>query len=86
MKTAIIIHGRPSKEEYFEKMQDSPSNAHWLPWIQHELLLAGVLAQAIEMPKPYEPTYDGWKSVFERFDVNEETMLIGHSCGGGRWA
>lgn len=88
MKTAIIIHGKPSEKGYFDPGRDAQSNSHWLPWIQHKLLLAGILAQAIEMPKPYEPVYDDWKNVFERFDVNEETMLIGHSCGGGfltRW-
>jgi predicted alpha/beta hydrolase family esterase len=40
------------------------------------------------MPEPYEPDYQKWKAVFEQFKVNEDTMLVGHSCGGGfliRW-
>ena len=88
MKTAIIFHGKPSKEEYFNPNRDSQSNSHWLPWIQEQLLLRGVLAQTPELPVPYEPVYEDWKRVFERFDVNEDTLLIGHSCGGGllvRW-
>lgn len=88
MKTAIILHGMPSKEEYFNPDSPSQSNKHWLPWIQRKLILGGVLAQAVEMPEPYEPDYEKWKSVFEQFKIDEDTMLIGHSCGGGflvRW-
>ena len=88
MKTAIILHGMPSKEEYFNPKSEAQSNQHWLPWIQRQLILDGVLAQAIELPEPYEPVYEKWKKIFEQFDVDEETILIGHSCGAGflvRW-
>ena len=88
MKTAIILHGMPSKEEYYDANRPASSNCHWLPWIQKKLLLKDVLAQAPEMPIPYEPQYEAWKKVFEQFTLNEETILIGHSCGGGfivRW-
>jgi len=40
------------------------------------------------MPEAYNPDYIKWKKEFERFDVDENTILIGHSCGGGfllRW-
>lgn len=88
MKTAIIVHGKPSKEEYFNPQSASQSNRHWLPWIQKQLILNGVLAQTPEMPEPYQPDYQKYCELFERFPINEETMLIGHSCGGGflvRW-
>lgn len=89
MKTAIIIHGMPSMEEYFSiERVKSPSNNHWFPWIQLQLLQKNVLAQTPEMPKPYEPEYEAWKKTFEQFNVDEETILVGHSCGGGfiiRW-
>jgi len=88
MKTAIIIHGCPTKEEYSDSIRPSPSNCHWFPWLQRQLLLKGVLAQTPEIPDAYEPNYEKWKSMFERFDINEDTLLIGHSCGGGflvRW-
>ncbi len=35
------------------------------------------------MPKPYEPDYQAWKEVFEYFPLNQDTILVGHSCGGG---
>ena len=88
MKTAIILHGMPSKEEYFSPDGSSQSNKHWLPWIQKELTLNGILAQTPELPEPYDPVYEKWVSVFEQFAINEGTTLIGHSCGGGflvRW-
>lgn len=42
-----------------------------------------ISAQTPEMPTPYEPEYEAWKEIIERFPLNEETILIGHSCGGG---
>lgn len=83
MKTAIIIHGMPDREEYYDIDRPASSNCHWLPWIQKQLLLKDIVAQTPEMPVPYEPEYKAWKDIFERFPLNEETILIGHSCGGG---
>lgn len=88
MKTALILHGMPSKEEYFDPNGSSPSNSHWLPWVQHQLLLNNILAQTPELPHPYQPVYEKWCEVFERFQIDEQTHLIGHSCGAGfliRW-
>jgi len=88
MKTAIIIHGWPSKEEFFDPNTVSPSNNQWLPWLQKQLSLKGITAQTPEMPDPYEPNYEKWKNVFEQFHLDSETILVGHSCGGGflvRW-
>lgn len=87
MKTAIIIHGMPSKEEYFETGSCS-SKHHWLPWMKFNLEAKSVSTKTPEMPEPYEPNYENWKAVFEQLHIDEETVLIGHSCGGGflvRW-
>lgn len=88
MKTAILIHGRPDREEFFDLKMPASSNCHWLPWLQKKLLLNGVLAQTPEMPAAFEPDYQKWKWMFEQFEIDEETILVGHSCGGGflvRW-
>ena len=88
MKTAILIPGMPTKEEYFNPANAAPSNAHWFAWLQIQLLVKGILTQAIEMPEPYEPVYEKWCSVFEQFKIDEKTILVGHSCGAGflvRW-
>lgn len=84
MNQVILIHGMPDKEEYLgEGGWPSPSNAHWIPWIQTQLSYKEILSQAPEMPKPYEPNYLKWCEVFEQFKVSGETILVGHSCGGG---
>lgn len=88
MKTAIIIHGWPDKEEFFDPLTPSPSNNQWLPWLQKQLGMNGWNAQTPEMPDAYEPNYEKWKSVFEQYRLDENTVLVGHSCGGGflvRW-
>lgn len=88
MNRAIILHGTPSKKSYYNSKRDSQSNSHWLPWLQQQLLVHDILAQAPEMPVPYSPDYEQWKREFERYVIDENTILIGHSCGAGflvRW-
>lgn len=88
MKNAIIIHGMRDKDKYFSDEYPSLSNSHWLPWLQKQLLMKNILTQTPEMPDAYIPDYQKWRREFERYDVNEETILIGHSCGAGfllRW-
>jgi uncharacterized protein len=88
MKNAIILHGMGSKEEYYSLEYPSGSNSHWLPWLQKQLLTRDILAVTIEMPHNFAPDYAVWRREFERFDITPETILVGHSCGGGflvRW-
>lgn len=78
----------PSKEGYFDPKNGASSQNHWFSWLQRQLILNGTLAQTPEMPEPYEPDYEKWKAVFEQFKIDENTDLVGHSCGGGflvRW-
>lgn len=85
---AIILHGRPDHDEYYNIQGNSPSNSHWLPWLQQQLLIRGILTQTPEMPRPYEPRYEVWRQEFTHLPVDERTLLVGHSCGGGfllRW-
>ena len=88
MKKALILHGTCGENEYFSDEYPSLSNSHWFPWLQKQLLMKGIFTQTPEMPDAYIPDYKKWKNEFERFDVNKDTILIGHSCGGGfliRW-
>lgn len=88
MKNAILIHGSCDKEEYLDDKYPSLSNSHWFPWLQKQLLINNISTQTPEMPVPYSPTYNAWAKEFERFDINTNTILVGHSCGGGflvRW-
>ncbi len=83
MKTAIIVHGSTDKEECIDLQYPSLSNSHWFPWLQKQLTAKNILTQTPEMPVPYNPEYNKWKEVLEYFPLNEDTILIGHSCGGG---
>ena len=88
MKNAILVHGWNNKAEYFGEEFPSPSNSHWFPWLQKQLLMKGILAQTPEMPQPYQPQYGLWKTEFEKFQPDSADILVGHSCGGGfltRW-
>ncbi len=77
----------PSKEDY-QNQGGKAAEGHWMPWLVGELQKAGIEAHNPEMPEPYAPDYEKWKAVFEKFAVDENTMLVGHSAGGGflvRW-
>ena len=89
MKSAILLHGTCDKdEEYFNDQYPSLSNAHWFPWLQKQLLINNIFTQTPEMPEAYSPQYGLWKQEFEKLTIDEESILVGHSCGGGflvRW-
>ncbi len=78
----------PSKEEFLNPNNPTPGNFQFLPWLKKELQNKGIDAQTLEMPVSYNPVYEDWKTEFEKYKVDENTILVGHSCGGGflvRW-
>lgn len=88
MRNAIILHGRPSKEDYYNPNTPSSSNFAWIPWLQKQLIINDIYAQTPEIPNAWNPDYSTWKKEFERYDITPETGLAGHSCSGGflvRW-
>ncbi len=85
MKNAIILHGKPDREEYYDPVMPSMSNAHWLPWLQAQLLKQDIHAVTPEVPFAFDPEWDLWRREVERYDIGPETMIVGHSCGGGFW-
>lgn len=85
MKNAIILHGQPSKEEYYDPERPSMSNAHWIPWLQGQLLKNDIAAATPEVPFAYEPEWELWKQEVERFEITPDTLIVGHSRGGEFW-
>ncbi len=88
MSNAIIVHGCCGKEEFFGDEYPSLSNSHWIPWLQKDLMKAGIETQTPKMPTPYAPQYGDWVRVFEQFTLTPETIVVGYSCGAGfllRW-
>ncbi len=87
-KNAILIHGAGSEDEYYSDQYPTLSNSHWLPWLSKQLMILNIPTVSLEIPNAYMPDYVVWKKEFERFDIDSETILVGHSCGGGflvRW-
>lgn len=85
MKSAIILHGKPGKDEYYDGQAPSSSNAHWYPWLQKQLMLYDIKADTPEVPMAFAPEWNTWVKEIERFEITPETTIIGHSCGGGFW-
>lgn len=85
MRNAILLHGRPGKDEYYDGSQPSASNAHWFAWLQKQLMTHDIKADTPEVPFAFEPQWDLWVKEVERFEIDPETILVGHSTGGGFW-
>jgi predicted alpha/beta hydrolase family esterase len=83
MKNAIILHGGPSKKEYYNPDAPSMSNAHWIPWLQAQLLKADIPTASPEVPWSFDRNWKVWQKEVERYDIGPETILIGHSTGAG---
>ncbi len=80
MKRAIILHGMSDSKETYDGRE---SEHHWLPWLKTELEKNGYEVVTPEFPEPYAPDYTKWRGVFDTLNFDKETVLVGHSCGGG---
>ncbi len=85
MKNAILLHGLVNEAEYYDTRFPSASNSHWFPWLQKQLLVHDIKADTPEIPKPFDMNWESWAKEVERYDITEETILLGHSMGGGFW-
>lgn len=85
MRNAILLHGKPGKAGYYDPAKPSSSNYHWFPWLQKQLIVKDIKADTPEVPFAYKPEYELWVKEVERFDITRETILVGHSAGGGFW-
>lgn len=83
----IIVHGaNDSEKSAFEGGREN--TRHWFPWLKNELNKREIKVSSELYPKDWEPNYEEWKQIFERNDINESTILVGHSLGCGfilRW-
>ena len=77
----IVLHGCPSNIEKAMNPETRTHDKHWMPWIKKELSMRGIKVETPLMPNPWAPNYEAFKTEFEKYLVNENTVLIGHSCG-----
>lgn len=88
MSNAIILHGQPTKKRYYDSTFPASSNYYWIPWLQKQLIVRDIPTATPDVPNNWKPDLATWCKEFERYDVTSDTILIGHSCGGGflvRW-
>jgi predicted alpha/beta hydrolase family esterase len=77
----IIIHGCPSNIEKAMDPATRTYDKHWIPWLKQQLEWLGIPTSTPLMPEPWEPVYEKFKAEFEKQSVDENSILIGHSCG-----
>ncbi len=77
----IIIHGCPADREKAMSPETRTYDKHWMPWLEEKLLAKGVKTERPLMPSPWQPDYEKFKTEFEKYEISEETILIGTSCG-----
>lgn len=75
----IIIHGGPGDEKPSENHQ--MGEMHWMGWLRDQLNAKGIETVNPSMPDPWNPRYQDYKKEFEKYPVDENTILIGHSRG-----
>ncbi|MCL5113567.1 MAG: alpha/beta hydrolase [Patescibacteria group bacterium] len=83
MRNAIVLHGGPSKKEYYDPKMPSMSNSHWIPWLQGQLLKNEISTATPEVPHSFNRHWPTWEKEVKRFDITPETILVGHSTGAG---
>lgn len=83
MTNVIVVHGsNDSRKEAFDWWREN--TRHWLPWLKKELEKDYNISCSINLyPCDWSPNYEEYKSVFEKNELNENTILIWHSawCG-----
>ena len=83
----IIVHGSNSTEKG-SKEGKTENERHWKPWLKKELEEKGIPVSNNLYPKDWKPKYIEWKKEFEKNEINENSVLVGHSAGGAflvRW-
>ena len=74
-KRCIVVHGCTTSSK------DTTYNKHWIPWLKKNLTEHGFEVDTPDMPLPWEPDYEKFKGAFEACAVDEDTTLVGDSCG-----
>tara|TARA_Y100000310_G_scaffold99380_1_gene97126 strand:+ start:132 stop:716 length:585 start_codon:yes stop_codon:yes gene_type:complete len=79
----VIVHGCPSKDRRGEEGYIKDNEKHWILWLRKKLEEKGVEVTAPCMPEPWKPDYGEWKRILDGLNIGRDTILVGHSCGGG---
>ena len=83
MTNAIVLHGKPSRDQYFDSNFPDIDSYYWLPWLDEQLTKKGIPTVRPKVPNGWIADYDVWKNEFEKYPIDKDTILVGHSCGAG---
>ena len=81
ISNVVIVHGIPSDEEKTKNPKTRTYDKHWIPWIKEHLKNKKIDVEVPLMPEPWKPNYENWKKKFDTLNINENSVLIGHSGG-----
>lgn len=79
-KNCIIVHGCEYDEQNSVKLAQRTAENHWTVWVREELIARGIPAQTPLLPESWAPEYDTFTAEFEKYEITEHTVLVGHSC------
>jgi len=81
-ENVVMIHGSSSRSTVNDSDYVVPNRRHWHGWLENQLNKEGVVVNNPIMPTYWQPGYQEWKRVIEKFNINNNTILVGTSCGG----
>jgi predicted alpha/beta hydrolase family esterase len=69
MKNYIILHGTGGSKD-----------GNWFPWLKGEIEKRGFLCRLEQFPIGLGiQNYENWAAVFDKYNINEETIVFAHS-------
>lgn len=83
----VMVHGCPNGIEP-RSDEERAKEKHWRLWIKEKLEERNVLVDIPLMPEPWKQDYKKWKEKFDKLNIDENSILIGQSCGAAflvRW-
>ena len=54
---------------------------NWFPWLKDELIKLGLKTEVPDFPHSDTPDLDDWLNHLKAYQINENTILVGHSMG-----
>ena len=79
IKNCIVTPGFPASVEVSSNPKTRTFDKHWIPQFNKNLSAAGIPSETAQLPEAWYPDYDNLKAAFDKYDVNESTVLVGHS-------
>lgn len=57
------------------------SRENWFPWLKGELIKSGLKTEVPDFPHSDTPDLDDWLNHLKDYQIDENTVLVGHSMG-----